>query len=134
MSQKDYSKNLATAKRLVAKYGRQVSIVKLKQTSADPDKPWESPADARTDPEAQANVFGTPVPPSSQTSLGLKALSPELAKQVEQIFILEPGSTDPDNLESYHLLMDSSTEYKILAVEKFRPGDTTLLYFMWVGR
>jgi hypothetical protein len=130
---KDYAVNLATAKRLVRKNGRQVTLCKLDAVSADAQKPWLGAAD----PAATASttsLYAVAVPPSSAIALGLSAKQADLMKSVEQILICEPGETDPENIETYNTVLDNSVEYKITFVEKLKPATLTLLYFIGVSR
>lgn len=133
MTQKDYSKNLATARRLVQKFGRQVTLVKLKQTSSDSAKPWQAPTDARSAPDVSTVVSAAAVPPSSETALGLTARAPEIAKQVEQILIMEPSTSDT-LVEDHNLVIDQGKEFKILDIEKLQPAGVALLYYVWIGQ
>ena len=130
---KDYSKNLATAKRLVRNFGRSVTLRKLDATSTDGAKPWLG----ATDPASTAStttLFAVAVPPSSATALGLSAKQSDLMKTVEQILICEPGETDPENIETYNTVLDGGVEYKIAFIEKLKPAEVTLLYFIGVAR
>lgn len=128
---KDYSTNLATAKRLVQKFGRQVTLVKLDASTPDVDKPWLQQEDPTATPAASTEVYVAAVPPSSAVALGLSTSQADLLKSVEQIFIAEPGDAP---LEQHHVLVDGGVEYKIKFLEKLRPAETTLLYFIGVGR
>lgn len=131
---KDYTGNVATAKRLIKNFGRQVTLRKLSNTASDANKPWLG----ATDPVVSGTsitVYGVAVPPSSATLLGFSAIPDDLLKTVSQIFILEVGESDPEALDDYTTLVDTDTkEYGILYVEKLRPGETTILYFMGVSR
>jgi hypothetical protein len=131
---KDYTTTVATAKRLVQNFGRQITLRKLDNASSDANKPWLGATNPVTT-GIVTSVFGISVSPSSNSRLGLSAFSDDLLKSIEQIFILEVGETAPEALETYTTLLDSdSKEYRILSVEKLKPGGTTLLYFMGVAR
>lgn len=130
---KDYATNLATAKRLITKFGRQVTLRKLDATSTNPSEPWLGAAD----PAATATtvtVYAAAAPPSSLSALGFRAEQNDLLKSVSEILIAEPGEVDPEKLETYNTILDNGSEYKILFIEKLRPASLTLLYFIGVAR
>lgn len=131
---KDYSGNLATAKRLVRKFGRQVTLLQLDGAPADPSKPWEGSSDPRGTPVAQASTYAVAVSPGSTKELGLGIELPELTADVEQVLIAEPGEDDPENLENYHVVVDGGEQYKVAFVEKLKPANLTLLYFIGVSK
>lgn len=133
MTEKDYSLNLATAKRLVRKFGRSIELRKLASASPSPAEPWLGVADPVAS-GTSVTLFAVPVPPSSASSLGFSASQQDLMKNLSQIFIAEVGETDPENLNEYHTVFDGGTEYKIEFVEKLKPANLTLLYFIGVAR
>jgi hypothetical protein len=131
---KDYAPTLATAKRLVRQFGRQVTLRKLDNTSSNPSKPWlgaTNPATTAT----LASVYAVAVPPIPGSELGFSAIPDDLLKSIEQMFIVEVGETTPEALDTYTTLFDSdSKEYRIIYVEKLKPANLTLLYFIGVAR
>lgn len=130
----DYVKSLATAKRLIQEAGRQVTILQLASTSAEPTQPWASPTTPRATPDASTMVYAVAVPPSSAQQLGLGVVAEDLMARVSQILICEPGTDDPDNLHLYHIVQDGGHDHKIVFAERLRPADTTLLYYLGLER
>lgn len=130
---KDYSGTLATARRLVNNFGRQVTFLQLASGApgTEPDKPWRGSAAQRAAPVAQTTADAVAVPPSDGTRLGLNLSQPELLKSAEQIFIVAPPEVE---LDPFHLVQDGGQDYRILFIEKLRPATVTLLYFVGVAR
>lgn len=56
MVTKDWSKAAATAKRLIEKYGRTITIYKKSETPLDPEMPWLGPEDNVTDDDTTTLV------------------------------------------------------------------------------
>ena len=130
---KDYSKTLATAKRIVRDKGRQITLVKFSPTPPSPSQPWLGP----TNPSAtssEVSVYAVGVHPTLLSYLGFNATQVDLAKNMKEVFVVEPGETDPENLDKYNVLRDGGIDYKISSMEKLRPGTLTLLYFIGVER
>lgn len=131
----DYAKLLATAKRLLQKNGKQITLSMLDDAAGATGKPWLAVANPR-DPNVvdSIQVYAVNVPLSAGASLGIKADAIfELSKNIKSFYIAEPGTDTPDNFDQYQLLTDGSQELKIEFVEKLKPADTTLLYYIGVG-
>lgn len=132
MAAKDYSGTLATARRLVQRFGREFVIVKYDTTPANGSLPWKGP----TDPRATAtttSVYAVVVPPSSLNELG-EIADGELFKVADLILVAEPGVDYPESLETFNEVIDGTTRYAIKVAHKLKPGDTTLLYYLGVCR
>ena len=129
----DYSAQIATAKRLIRLMGRQVTLELLSAGPADAAKPWRGPA-AEDLVASSVQVYAAAVPPSGAAALGLSAKSNDMVKDLEQILIAEPGEDDPENLETYHRVLEGDVVWRILFVEKLRPAEQTILYFVGIGR
>lgn len=125
----DYTKLATTAKRLVEKAGKTITFVKLDETVSNTEKPWKNNSDNRTtaDEKILSGVF---VEPSSATKLGMSTETSDLLKRSSQIVIV--ASTD--DLEDYNEIIDSNLRWKIQGIEKLKPADITLLYFIGVSR
>ena len=130
----DYVELANTAKQLVAESGREVTFVQFDTTPADADKPWDGPTEARATPDGTLTTIATFVHPSGATSLGLKTLQETMVREAEQIMIVAPGPTVPEDLAMFQEVLDGSLRWKITGVETLRPGAVTLLYFVGVKR
>jgi hypothetical protein len=131
---KDYTKSLATAKRLIRNAGRQVTFLKVSGDSSDPAKPWLGASDPRGAPDATATVSCVAVQPGSTKSLGFSIENEDLLARTSQVLVCEPGEDDPENLHTYTLVQDGGHDHKITFVERLRPANLTLLYFVGVAR
>jgi len=72
------------------------------------------------------------VPISSASSLGIRAEAVELYKDTQSVFISEPGEDTPEDFDQYQIVTDGSQEFKITFIEKLKPADLTLLYYIGV--
>lgn len=130
----DYEALAATARALVEANGRQVTLRKLATTPADASKPWRGATNPASPAAASATPYGVAVPPSSATSLGMSTQDNDLVKRSEQIFIITPVDGETADYSDMTELVDGSEPYRIIGVEKLRPANTTLLYFIGVAR
>ena len=129
----DYTKLLATVKRLLQKNGKQITLSMLDDADRTTGKPWLAVTDPRdTDVVDSTQVYAINLPLSAGASLGIKADSVELSKNIESFYIAEPGADTPDNFDQYQLLTDAGQEFKIAFIQKLKPADTTLLYYIGV--
>lgn len=125
---KDYTKIAATAKRLVEKFGRTMTFIRLDRSVDDSTKPWRANADPRATPDASTDVIGVQIHPDSSRDLGSKILMPELISATEKIVLVAATSTVED-LTTYEEVLDDGVRYKINRFDVLEPGDTRLLYF-----
>jgi hypothetical protein len=131
----DYSGVSKKAKKLVDKFGRNITFVKLDEVVADPTKPWEGAATPRVDPESSITLKGVFVPPSSSVELGLQTIKPGMSDRAKQIIILAPGVAHVDvEFEQYDEVIDGTVRWKIVQVETLKPGSDRIVYFVEVER
>lgn len=128
----DYAALLATAKRLIRANGRQITLVQLGTATPDASKPWLGNEPATE--VATTVISAVAVPASQSSSLGFRAEQIDLLKDVSEVMVVEPGEDTPDTLDSYHLVRQGAADYRIAFVERLRPADVTLLYFIGVKR
>jgi hypothetical protein len=125
----NYTKLQATALRLVTSAGRSMKFHKVTKTLTDSSKPWgESTAGS-----SQVTMPAVQVEPSSAQRLGCRALADDMLKRLDKILIVAPGASTADLVE-YHEVEDEGRRWAIDFVDKLRPGDKTLLYFVGVRR
>lgn len=129
----DYAELAVTAKTLVEGTGRPVTFVQLDTTAADPARPHRGAATPRGAGATEVEGDAVAVPPSSATQLGISTLDEDFLKRAEQILIAIPDAGSPE-LDNFDEVIDGSVRWKINAIQKLRPADVTLLYFMSVRR
>jgi hypothetical protein len=130
---KSYTANIATAQRLVTKFGRSVTLVEYDSTLADVAKPWDGPADARTAPDTALVLDAVFVQPGgSSEQLGIASFSEDLLSEMEQILIVSPGAAI--DLSTFHAVLDGTTYWKIVRTESLKPGPDLVLGFIGVKR
>lgn len=130
----DYAAIAATACALVEANGRQVTLRRFNTTPSDGAKPWRGNTNPVAAPAASATPYGVAVPPSSATSLGMSTQDNDLVKRSEQIFIITPVNGETEDYSTMNELVDGTEPYRVVGVEKLRPADVTLLYFVGVAR
>jgi hypothetical protein len=127
----DYVRLAATASRLVAANGRALSFIRLEETPTDTAKPWRGADTPRAQADSVVLGSGVAVPPSSLQSLGLSVSDDHFLKRAEQILI----AVADEDIENYDEVIDEgSTVWKITGVEKLRPAETTILFYVGVTR
>lgn len=125
----DYARAAALAQRLIEKNGRDAGFVRLSSTPLDANKPWKGPgAPTVAQTVTQKAVF---LPHNGVEELGKFFVDEELLKRCEQVLMTFVGAA---NLSTFHQVSDSSTLWKIKWVRELKPGSTSLMYAMGVGR
>ena len=132
----DFTKVAATAERLIAANGREVTIIKFDTSSADPTKPWKGATDPRTNLDGEVTTDACFVQPSSMVSLGMSTSDSDLVKRSTKIMLVAPGTnTITDDLAKFNEVIDfDNTRWKITAVETLQPAEDVLLYYIGVAR
>lgn len=130
----NYTPLANSAKRLVTRFGRSVTIVKFAETPADVNKPWRGNLTPRETPLASATVDMAFVEPSSAEELGLNVQKFGFTDRQAQIAIMAPGPTDSTEYEHYDEVIDGTVRWKITEVEILKPGPVRMLYFFKVER
>jgi len=127
---KDYTGNAATAKRLVEKFGRAVTVYKRSRTPADAGKPWQGPTDTPADFATFIAVFV----PAAGGGLGkiLVDKAAELDVTITQEVILSPESDLTFDLNDADSILDGGRAYKVHVREELKPGDLSLLFVLGV--
>ena len=114
----DLSPQIATAQRLIGRFGRPVTLEQLGSSSG---------GEATVSQSLAVNaVFMDP------SSLGFEARSSELLRRAVQIAFVAPGA-DVD-LNAYQRLRDGDVTWAIEGVEVLRPGSQTVLGYLSVKR
>lgn len=135
----NYVKLANTAKRLIEKSGRSITLYKRSDTPADVNKPWRGPTDATTatppaqPPTASTTVKAVFVQAGSESELGQLIEALELVKRRGNRFLVAALSTNVD-LRQYDVIQDGNQIYSIEVIRFLQPGDVALLYDIEVKR
>ena len=130
----DYAAKLAKVKAKIRAKGRQIMLSKIYSNSADVGRPWLAAGDSRDQMiAANATVYAVNIPMGAAGSLGLRSEVVELYKNTQSVYIAEPGEDSPEDFDRYQLITDGGQEFKISFIEKLKPADTTLLYYIGVA-
>lgn len=141
----DYTRAADMARRLVSANGRMITFLRLDASSPDPAMPWRGPANPRLPPadegdegpSGEALYHMAPalmLNPAEMAKLGLTSTDSDLFKKSAKIFLVAPGAEDQTDLTTFHEVQDENANWRITAVETFRPATVTLLYFVGVNR
>lgn len=120
----DYVSLAATAERLIAENGRDVTLVKRSETPADAGKPWRG----TTADDTSITVKGVVIPFEAEDQDG------DLFRREDKQAFVAADATSPNEIESFDELDDGSDTYKIINVELIHPGDTRVLYVLQVRK
>ena len=130
----DYAAKLAKVKAKIRAKGRQITLSNIDPDSADTNKPWLAATNPR-DPlnTDSTTIYAVNVPMIAASSLGIRSEAVELYKDTQSVYIAEPGENTPEDFDQYQLVTDGNQEFKISFIEKLKPADTTLLYYIGVA-
>lgn len=131
----DYQKLAQTAKRLIDKSGRSITINRLDRSPADSAKPWRGELDPRATGKIERSLttIGIFVHPDSlrdQTMtrpFGFSAIDEELIKRFNQIVLVSGAGTSFENLEDFDEVTDGTSSWKIELVVRLQPGDVNIM-------
>ena len=126
----DFVKLAATAKRLVEKNGRTLSLYKRSVTPANSSQPWRGTgvADTTGDP---LDVIGCVVPASGSGFGRRRVVDGELAEAFEQVALVAASSVPVGiDLERFSTIVDGKRAWKIDNVEKLQPADVPLVFVL----
>lgn len=127
----DYTSIAATAKSLVAQFGRTVTFVELGDVPADPAKPYLGSASPRGAPKQTLALPAVFVEPSSLQALGRGDVSDDFLKRSTQIALVFSATA----LEPFDEIIDTDTSrWKIQDLSRLKPGAVDLLWFVGLKR
>jgi len=130
----DYIEIANIALTAVQEAGRSVTFRRLSRTVDDPAKPWRGAASPRATVDASVTATAVVVSPGQGVALGLATEDSELVKRSQEIMIVALGATSTDDLTTFDEVLDGTVLWKIQKVDKLKPANTTLLYFVGVSR
>jgi len=117
----DYVKMAATAKRLINKNGRSVTLTKKDRTAANSSKPWRGPG---TSDITVKNVKAVIVPFDTED------VDNQLVRRGDSRAYVAASDTDPNLIEDFDDLLDGTDKWKIIDVSIINPGDKRIVYDM----
>lgn len=123
----NFTKLAATAKRLINKNGREVSIVKLNTTPADPARPWRGPNNPRTG--GATVVAKAAFVPLGGSNLGITFQD---AAPDSEVMLFAADDDEGNFLENFDEVIDGTARWAIGQVQVLQPADKRLLYFFLV--
>lgn len=125
----DYIKLAAQARKLIAQYGRTVTLQRLDGTPGNAAKPWEGPA---TPTVAFAQGVPAVFVPASGADLGTKWVSAQLLASVSEVLLVGPDLVN--DFSNINQLIDEGQTFAISWVQMLKPANQTLLYAMGISR
>lgn len=136
MSDAFYTKLQATANKIIADKGRDLTLIAENETAADPSKPWEGASALAV--ESTLAIKGAFVPPNTVRQFGVTALGlgtefMDLMDMSEQVIIAATGDND---VRDYRTVLDSyqGDRWGIIGIQQLRPGNVGVLSFILVRR
>lgn len=123
----DHSKFIATALRLIAKHGRDISFEVISPTPQDNERPWRGTVSA----PATIGPLKAAFVPFRGFTFGSEYTDNQLFKDCDEVCLVAGGQGE---LENAHMLIDNSKHFKIEWVQRLRPGEQTILYALGVTR
>lgn len=124
----DFTKLAATAKRLIEKNGRTVTVQQQAVTAADASMPWRA-----TPTPAAVSVTGKAVFVDS-ASLGITYVNEDNVKRGVQVALFAASNDGNNELEAFDTIEDGTRTWKITNAEVLQPADTRLLYMFEVAQ
>ncbi len=117
----DYARPLATANRLIERYGQLGAV----RRPGSPSGPTYNPTPGMPVDDAARFVI---------TDYSAKDIDGTRIKAADKKALVAPGSLPSDPTTAGLLVEANGTLWKIVAVETLRPAETTLLYTLQVRR
>jgi hypothetical protein len=125
----DYIDLAAMAENLITESGREVTVVRYKQSADDSAKPWHGPGDPTTVPDATDTVYAAFVAPGS---MGKYAQDVDAMKRCEQACLVGPGASF--DLTTADEVVDGGVRWHVESATVVKPGATVLLYMLGLRR
>lgn len=126
----DYSRQIASAQRMIAAKGRRVAFFATVAGPADPARPLDGPVQPGLAVENVPAVF---VQPSSLQALGFGVRNVELFGACSQIALIPADGIH--EFDTYKMMEDfDGSEWAVKYAEKLQPAEQPILYFVGVSR
>lgn len=133
----DYSGLAQTAEDLVARFGRQVTAVKLSRTPEDSSKPWRGDQQAHTDPADTIDLMAVDVAAPAGANLakwGFSVTQEDETRRFDRALLFAARSLGDKRLEEFDAIDDGGTRFRVSRTFVLQPGDTRLLYGLGLAR
>lgn len=117
-----HDKYAALALRLIGKHGRNLMFEFVSPGATDPDKPWKG---ASPTPPVVLGPFKGVSVAYKTSDFGSDFINEELFIGCSEIVLVAGGQA---NLEGCHIVIDEGARLGVRAVQRLRPGATTILY------
>lgn len=132
----NFTKLAATAKRLIEKNGRTVTITKDDRTPADPSMPWLGPDDVPTSPDGLTFQAKVAFVPATGGGLGNRRQENPSVEDLEfkQGLVAHGSLPAGTDLLTFNWLVDGLKVYRLESVEELKPADTELIYTLELAR
>lgn len=129
----NYANLAATASRLIQSAGISRTVIVAGSNSPDGSKPWLAPGAPRgADAELSITISGVQVPLTDGAALGLRKLDDDLKKRTQAVFLFEPPAFG--DLGRASIVRDPDGDWRVTFIDRLRPADVTLLYFVGARR
>lgn len=123
----DYTRAIASALRMITKYGQSVTLVKFADTTPDSSQPWRTGAPT----ESTQTVFGVFQNYDLVSRGGSRHIQGELILAGDKKFLIAAsGLTNPPTPKGE--IRVSSIIWKIVSVEELAPSGTPIMYSLQV--
>lgn len=135
MSRKDYSGTIATALRLITKFGTAVSFIEYDQDVDDEEKPWDGPTDP-IDDGTSVTLQCVFVPPAKVRAYGITTLASDydidgLFNKYDRIGMVAPEGND---MSRFSAVVIDSVRFGMDRLAVLEPADTPIIAFVGVKR
>lgn len=117
----NYGPISAKAQELVAKFGKDIQLIKLAAPAADALKPWEG-----GNSEVLVTYQALMVDPGK---LGLNVEVLDFLKQSRQVAVI----ATTDDLTVYHKMLEGAQRWKITGMQALKPAGTSILWYVGVA-
>lgn len=129
MTRKDYGPNIATALRLITKFGQDVVYYEYEQTPDDATKPWDGPSDPI--PSSGVTLQTAFVPPAKVRAFGITTLATDADIQgfvnfYEKIGIVAPEGND---MTRFSGALINGEQYGMDRLAELNPAGTPIVSF-----
>lgn len=125
----DYAKKVETARRMITKYGRDITLAHASTTPVDATDPSKGVDSSAAVSSTTKGVF---VYPSGYLSLGISKDRTALLERTSAIVLVAPVA-DFD-VEKSHKVTDGGGDYLVETVDKLQPGDTPVLFYVGLAK
>ena len=132
---KDYTANIATAQRLITKFGRAITLVQFNDTVTDSAKPWDgtNPTDPRATPDSTLAIDAVFVFPTGLLQLGLGTIQADLLARADQFAILSPGAAV--DVSGFNEIIDTDgSRWTIQMTATLQPANDVVLSYLGLKR